>query len=636
MTIAGEGKRDYPAAIGYQAPWYKEWRWLEDHFGRVNYALTRGTPSTKVAVIHPIESFWLCFGPLDRNRDEQIHRMEAFESLTSWLLHDLIDFDFISESLFSEQTDESKVVSGQPLKVGMCQYEVVIVPNLKTIRSSTLYRLQKFAGAGGKVIIAGESPTYVDAKRPSEAISHPEFTKVPFTKFDIIKTLAPQREVTVIEHWGTKAENFLYQLRDDGTDRYLFLCNEDRKREFTTEVSVRGIYDAEVLDTLEGKVWSLSTKVTESGWTTWAWTFDAAGSLLVRLSPRQDRSGSHQTVYRKSFGTLGSVVLEKATLSEPNVLMLDKASFRVVGGDGEWKPVTEILRIDNLTRQQLRLPLKTEAFRQPWSQPPEARETRGELQLRFAFVNQEDIAGPLQLAVENLSTLSIQLDGAEISTDACGWWVDKDIQTINLKSANDVLKEGSHVLEVTMPFGLLTMVERLYLLGQFAVDLRGTSAVMRRLDMDNFCFGDWTRQGLPFYAGNVIYDTSVNLPEDAEVAIEVPHYEGPIVTVVVDEDENSKQRLALHPSYAILGRLKAGRHEFRFTSFGNRENAFGTVHLPSGKTLWHGPNAWRYEHDWWMEEYNVKPMGLMQAPKVKVPGEDVVTIRRSKVQRWYN
>ena len=83
--MAGEAKRDYPACIGYQSPWYEEYKIVENHFSRVNLALTRGQPVTRVGVIHPIESFWLCYGPMDSNGSETKFREQAFESLTNWL-----------------------------------------------------------------------------------------------------------------------------------------------------------------------------------------------------------------------------------------------------------------------------------------------------------------------------------------------------------------------------------------------------------------------------------------------------------------------------------------------------------------------------------------------------------------------
>lgn len=99
VTMAGEAKRDYPAAIGYQSPWYKEYPLVENHFARVHTALTRGKAVVRVAVIHPIESFWLSFGPNETSSVNQDEMDRRFSDLTDWLCYGLVDFDFISESL---------------------------------------------------------------------------------------------------------------------------------------------------------------------------------------------------------------------------------------------------------------------------------------------------------------------------------------------------------------------------------------------------------------------------------------------------------------------------------------------------------------------------------------------------------
>src|SRR5690606_6060831 len=63
VSMAGEAKRDYPASIFYQSPWFREYPLIEDHFARVNVAMTRGQPLVRVGVVHPIESYWLAYGP---------------------------------------------------------------------------------------------------------------------------------------------------------------------------------------------------------------------------------------------------------------------------------------------------------------------------------------------------------------------------------------------------------------------------------------------------------------------------------------------------------------------------------------------------------------------------------------------
>lgn len=57
VSMEGEAKRDYPASIGYQSPWYQEYSYIEDHFARLNTAMTRGKPKVAVGIIHPIESY---------------------------------------------------------------------------------------------------------------------------------------------------------------------------------------------------------------------------------------------------------------------------------------------------------------------------------------------------------------------------------------------------------------------------------------------------------------------------------------------------------------------------------------------------------------------------------------------------
>ncbi len=104
-TMAGEAKRDYPAPIGYQSPWYRQYRLVEDHFARLNTVLTRGKAIAKIGVIHPIESYWLYFGTEEMTGGIRREMEDDFNTLIEWLLFGLQDFDFIAESLLPIPTD---------------------------------------------------------------------------------------------------------------------------------------------------------------------------------------------------------------------------------------------------------------------------------------------------------------------------------------------------------------------------------------------------------------------------------------------------------------------------------------------------------------------------------------------------
>ena len=164
VSMKGSAKRDYPASINYQSPWYKEYSYVEDHFARLNTVLTRGKPVVKVGVIHPIESFWLHWGPSDTGSDIRDKMENNFSNIIKWLLTGMVDFDFISESLLPSQCGAIT----DTLSVGAMNYTTIVVPGCETLRRTTFEILKKFKEKGGKILFAGECPKYIDAEECDE------------------------------------------------------------------------------------------------------------------------------------------------------------------------------------------------------------------------------------------------------------------------------------------------------------------------------------------------------------------------------------------------------------------------------------------------------------------------------------
>lgn len=144
-TMAGEAKRDFPASIGYQSPWYKEYPLIENYFARLNKALRRGTPHVRLGVIHPIESYWLYWGPKNQTSGIREEMDENFDKLIKWLLFGTVDFDFISEALLPDLNKGTQ--DGRTLTVGCMHYDQILVPNCKTFCSINAEILEKFPGS---------------------------------------------------------------------------------------------------------------------------------------------------------------------------------------------------------------------------------------------------------------------------------------------------------------------------------------------------------------------------------------------------------------------------------------------------------------------------------------------------------
>lgn len=590
VSMAGESKRDYPAAIGWQSPWFREYPLVENHFARLNTVLTRGKPVARIGVIHPIESFWLAEGPRDQTQAERARQDQAAGDLCQWLLYGQQDFDFICEASLPRQAFQ-------------LPYDYVVVPNLRTLRSTTLDYLDK-ASKLGTVIFAGEVPVLVDGEPSSRARTLAyRCERVDWAPGPLLAALEPARQVRV-----TSQAPVLYQLRREGDRRYLFLCHTDRDRSpGTVRVAVKGDWNVTHLDTLQGSMTRLASR-REQDWTELDWPMPPHGSLLLSLEPGWKPGGASLAPrewkdaapsWIEGGKPEGSVPI---TLSEPNVLLLDQAGWRWNGGP--WRDQEELLRIDSALRKELNIPLRSGNMAQPWTDPSPAA-MLGTLELKFALRTEVALPAPV-LALEEADHATLELDGKPVSAKPSGWWVDECLQKVALPA----LAPGTHSLLVSLPFTRKTNVEWHYLLGDFGVKVSGREAVLGE-PVRSLRPGSWVDQGLPFYAGNVTYHYRLQ-GAGQPLLLRVPQFKAPLLAVAVDGQDAG--RIAFAPYELELGALPAGEHRVDVTAFGNRANAFGIVHHTNQDPLWYGPAAWRVSGKDWTYDYNLRVTGILSAP----------------------
>lgn len=597
VSMKGEAKRDYPACIGHQSPWYKEYPYIENHFARVNAAMTRGKPVVRVGVIHPIESYWLRYGPREQTADIREEMNEQFMQLADWLLYSLIDYNYICEANLPAQADGTKV--------GQMQYDTIIVPNLLTIRSTTLEFLKNFKANGGKVIFAGSLPEYVDALESGEAKAlAAESTTVGWSRIQLINALEENREIDLRDEKGERTDNHMYQLRDEGDCRWLFVAPiKHRDWHYTCwsddyTLRIKGEYAPELWNTMDGSVEPIAAEY-KYGDTFIDFELYPQDSVLLKLVSGRSDAVAKKAKERKIVGSIPSRV--EVELAEPNVAVLDMPEYRLNGG--EWRANEEILRITDTLKDELKMENAIAGGAQPWLFGVE-KETET-VELRYT-VNSAVEVDCVSLALEDLDKSTVTFNGKAVNMASTGKYVDDSIDTITLGK----LEKGENVIVISRAFGKVSTLEAVYLLGDFGVDLKGrtftVTAPVRELE-----FGDWTRQGLPFYGGNVIYKFTVQGGED-ELSIMVPHFEQPVCTL--DVDGVRMGTIALSPYTAPLGKLSTDEHTVRLTAYGNRFNTFAALHMADPACLWYGPDVWRRKETRWSYEYNVKKAGITATP----------------------
>lgn len=603
VSMKGEAKRDYPASINYQSPWWKDYSFVENHFARVNTALTRGKPFVKVGVIHPVESYWLHWGPSDQTYGARKQLDDQFQNLTKWLLTGCIDFDFISESLLPEQCKNASA----PLQVGEMSYDTIIVPGCETLRSTTIERLEAFRKAGGRLIFLGNAPELIDAV-PSERAKalYADADTVAFSQEAILDSLKDVRVIDIRNANGSRTDNLIHQLRKDGDGLWLFLahsCNpyfKDVPRGQDIRISINGEYGIKVYNTQTGEIESADFEICNGKTIVRAKMFDY-DSLLLRLECNGEKVSSYRAVETKPTHAIKIPDWVDYELDEPNVYLLDKAEFAL--DHGAYHAAEELLKADNILRAELGWPSRRGAVAQPWTVTEE--KTTHTVHLRFTVPSRVCVKNA-KLALEDANVAKISVNGQSITATPDGYYVDKSIETVDIGD----LEIGNNIIEVELPFGRRTNVEWCYLLGEFGVKIAGEHREIVALPT-KLGFDDVTRQELPHYGGNIRYLIPF-ATEGGSVKLTIPHYNGAAVRIELDGD--TKGHIAYPPYEMDLGTLKSGEHHLTVTLLGNRQNAFGPVHLADTVESWIGPDAWRSTENKWTDSYRLKPLGIRTAP----------------------
>ena len=605
VSMKGEAKRDYPAAISYQSPWWKDYSYVEDHFARVNTALTRGTPDVRVGVIHPIETYWLHWGPDEQTSAERLQLDAQFQNITTWLLQGCVDYDYISEALLNDLCP----VGGAPLQVGQMAYDAVIVPGCETLRSTTLERLEAFVAAGGKLIFLGDAPKYENALVSNRGrMLYEKACQVPFTRDALWEAIEPVRSVEVWDTSGVRASHFVHQLRRDGNDRWLFLArgqyvyHSDIPQCQDIRILLNGCYSVQKYDTITGQILPVSSQISDGKTIVTMKLYDL-DSLLLRYTPATESVRLTQEFTQQATRPLPVPKQVCYELDEDNVYLMDKAEYAM--DDAPYESETELLRADDNLRAQLGWHKRQSAMAQPWVIAENAPQHK--VRLRFRVYCAQEFHN-IRLALEDADIAQILCNGQPVTAAPQGWFTDKSIGTVNLGS----LKQGENTIEISLPFGKRTNVEWCYLLGDFGVRVCGEYREL--IPRQNYLgFDDITHQGLAHYGGNITYRIPVTT-QGGKLRIYVPHYAGVAVRA---EIAGQTGYIAYAPYELILDNIPAGEHCLKLHLLGHRHNCFGPLHNADPMERWIGPNIWRTTGIKWTESYRLKTVGITSAPTIE-------------------
>ena len=617
-TMEGASKRDYPASISYQSPYWQDYDFVESYFARFGMMLAQGKADCDVLVMNPVESVWglahIGWGNWVFSVDPEVNAVDAFYADTfRHLVGEHIDFDYGEEQIMAESHGFRQDANGTPvLTVGQCEYRFVVVSGMLTMRSSTYQILEAFLRAGGKVVFAGELPSYIDGV-PSNAcgrlLRYAGAAQVALERLgETVRDL--RADMPGSEHISVEAPgSVMTQVRELEEGYIIALVNDDKVNSAENiRLHLSGDYQAQLWDLESGKRFHLPA-VWDGDGVSVTVALAPAGSMTVVFTGTAEEVPLWQDVDCAVTGVLTGGEYDYK-LDEPNVCVLDYARMKF-RDDADFGELDEVLRIDNRLRDRIGIERRGGEMLQPWFAKQMYKVPYGRLILEYPFQIDVMPQGDVWLAGERPELQEYYCNGIRLTNeDPSNWWVDNAFK--KMKVPADALKLGENIITIVTDFKRTTNIEAIYLLGQFGVIAKAGASRLVELPQ-RLPLTDMTGHGLPFYSGRITlmipaigYEDLIDKSAE-RIFVKIPEASGTLVTV---ESGGKKQTIAWEPWMADVTEAVKNGEDIRITLVNSRRNSFGPLHCVPTLQSTYGPGQFVTEGDRFSDEYARVPAAI--------------------------
>lgn len=606
-SLKGERKRDYPPSLFYQQTWYAEYHRYNDYLARLGQLLGEGRKYVDVLLLHPMHSGWVSY---DGTNNAELQALDADFIHASELLSGAhIDYHLGDEVILRRH---GRSLPDGRLQVGQYTYAAVAVPSCLTIDRTTLQLLQALADAGRPLIRLGRWPTLCEGE-PSEAVRALEARSVPAASCDELHRLLDaslERPLRIRENGQECQPVHACQVAVSGGTA-LYLVNMDRTTPHEIEITLPGTVRASVLclDTLTHR--PLPGRASH-GQSTFPLTLRAMETAVLVYEAGEPDSAAPAA----PATLLPAPGAWKIAQMSDNTFTLDTCAYRIDGG--AWQPPKAVI---HLMQQLLDL-------RRPC-----------QVQQRFTFTLRcpPEQLRRLALVMEQPHQFAVTVNGRPVTfaPEQPVFDPEHNFKDLSLYKTEILpfLRQGENVVELSTRFfqaqhvydvlygenvyetelNKLTYdmeLESLYLLGDFGVYSLSrweqgphnslTTAGPFVLDAAPHTLqpGDFTAQGLAFFAGQLQLEKELDVPAPAGNAL--LDLGEPRAALVRAEVNGQEAATFLWGPYRcdVSGLVHPGANTLRVTLYASNRNLFGPHHHTKKEPYSVGPLSFTGKFSW--------------------------------------
>jgi len=609
-SLRGRRKRFYPPHLSEQQPWWPDNRLVADPMARLSYALRQGQFDAGILVLHPLESAHCEFSP-----SAAAPVVQALQASWTRLSENLLAlhraYDFGDEHIMARH---GRVVDGR-LCVGRMAYRTVVLPDLITLRGTTVRLLQDLLDAGGSIVAAGTLPTRIDGAEDGRITALTRRFRTAANTVEALRAALAAVHPAEVELAGPGAERIWLHPRRLGAARILFLNHTDRTTAAEVELRVRGRGRLQEWSLLTGEPVTVP-QASADGWVTAPLRFEAGGSHLLVFDGSavpEEVPVPHRDVVRE-VRLAGPFAVSRR---DPNALVLDVCRYRQ--GDRAWSEPLPIMGVqEKLTDQAY----------------------RGPLELLFTFT--ADVCpGLCELVLEDSEQCEVTVNGTPVSRNGNAFYRDRGFHRLDITAAvclgeNRVSVRRAYVAgdanAIRDPERLYgTEVEAAYVIGDFAV--RQDAPTRFGITAESGEAGaDLLRAGYPFFCGRLVLATDLDLPAPGAgeaVALDLGGLHGVLAKVSLNGHDAGAVTWAPY-EVDLTPWLRPGRNHLEIELITSLRNLLGPLHYcgPRKLEVWDLCFSGRSERqDWmdepqrrqlktWTDEYRLVPFGLTEGARL--------------------
>jgi len=611
-SMKGKRKRDYPPTFSYHQPYFKYFKILNDYLARVSTAIRFGKNQSNTLLLHPITSAWAQYAaPVSGipSRSVQVKELDiSFGKLFQNLLELHIDIELGDEFIMENHAK----VDGDTIQIGEMQYKQIIIPSSITWNESTVKLLDKFTGL---ILIVGEVPDRIDGEEADfwiKFLKRKNVVHVYNNKDEIssaMKKIGFNKFLSITGKDDAEINDIFYRHSRDNDNHMAFIFNYNRKLYYQASITINALVeDFYEYNPLNGKKEAITGITYDKKKSTTHITLNISGgnSKIIYFKEAKDIERLKEIPKVESSAKFMQTISDPWDFSRTrhNSLTLDFGRLKI--DEGNFRATMPIAGI------RATLIEHSEAYKyngiQPWKLikdniniPSHPTWLLWEFECDF-----KDIDIPsIYFVLEDAKGFTIKVNDIEISNKSNDWYIDMSYSKIDITKH---VKNGVNTIEMYTDYNIHSIIEQVYLFGDFAVRRKANGFILNNEEKE-LKRGDWTDQGYPFYAGNMIYKKTIDIDDiNKRYSLRFPDWNGTMIIFRVNGEE---LQIDSCPTYkVILDNLVNGKNEIEIEVTGSLRNLMGPLHHKQKDNIpLIGPRQFLQSEDW-MSEYNFVPQGL--------------------------